>query len=161
MKALTLLLLADVGCALAGGRLRSLAAPSAEVTAQAFVDDETDGGGWVLLFAYDHVGGTNPELVGGTLPLDPLHNFSHALVEDVFPTFDIRDLLDVRFYGRTSAHDRVIHFKTDAAEIRGMALSTDYGFADASVWSSTFTLLNNHSAYLPAATTNAGCGSDP
>ena len=51
------------------------------------VDDVTDGGRWVLLWCYDHLGGTNPALVPGVLPMDNASAasgcFSHAHVRDL------------------------------------------------------------------------------
>ena len=77
---------------------------------QAYVDS-AEGGGWVLLYAYRHVGGTNPELVGNSLPTSPTSGFSHANVNQL-GGFVAEDVVAVRLFARTSAHSRVIHFMT-------------------------------------------------
>merc|ERR1712167_71523 len=58
----------------------------------------------------------------------------------------------VRFYGHTSNHDRVIHFRTEHEVARKMAtLSGDHDNSVA-VWTDSTTLMEGHTAYLPRAT---------
>ena len=68
-----------------------------------------DQDGWVLIAAYDHQAGTNPDLVPGVIPESPTKGFSH-----VWPGTDIgltaSDIAEVRFYCHTSSHNRVINF---------------------------------------------------
>ena len=85
-------------------------------------DMATDSGGWTLVLNYLHQGGSNPALTvkSDSLPLlgsTALGNdesgsslfwghVSNALLDEF--TFS-----EIRFFGRSSGHPRVIHFKTD------------------------------------------------
>jgi len=64
-------------------------------------------------------------------------------------------VLEVRFFCETSLHGRVIHFKTPNEWQRSVAFSGSPTVPNlASQWTSGFTTLSGHSAYLPAATTD-------
>jgi hypothetical protein len=119
-------------------------------------DMTTDGGGWTLVLQYLHAGGTNPDVLArpDSLPLlgsDVLGgdesgsaHWGHAvpsLVAALQPT-------EVRFLGKTSAHARVVHFKT----VRRTAL--DYLTTGAGSFSgiqADFVPLSGHTAHLPGA----------
>lgn len=124
--------------------------------------ESTEGGRWVLLLQYVHRGGTNPVL-RDIIPYNnlPAHS-SAALGTDesaiparwgnisaaylgLFP--DATANLELRFYGRTSAHARIIHFKTDRIIDRwrdnvGNMIGVN----------SSYTLLSGHNANLPRST---------
>ncbi|MDO7877571.1 FG-GAP-like repeat-containing protein [Hymenobacter sp. ASUV-10] len=126
-------------------------------TFQGYVDGTTDGGGWVEILNYLHQGGTNPALNARTSSL-PVQTsaalgadesasataWGHAapaLVASLNPQ-------EVRFYGQSSAHSRVIHFKTSHA---GTLNYLKTGSGDMSGIGASFTALPGHSANLPAA----------
>jgi len=130
----------------------------------AFVDCEVDGGDWVLLWAYAHQGGTNPDLVGGKLPLDPNTGFSHASLHDLQASLGGKigssDIRDVRFYARSSGHNRIIHFKTGnrgIAKIVAGEVGDAAGFNAVRIgeadnwWRKDWTALEGHTAHLPAS----------
>ena len=68
-----------------------------------------DDDGWLLLLAYNHVGGENNELVPGTAPQSPTESYSHIWLNDLGLTAN--DVESVRFYCKTSEHHRVVHFR--------------------------------------------------
>ncbi len=124
-------------------------------------DMVTDGGGWTLVLNYLHAAGTNPDLVlhDTSLPLlgsttlgtdesGTAHwgQASSALIAALDPT-------EVRFYGRTSADDRIINFKV--ARPWAIALAkTGTGSLDG--LPAAFTPLDGHTANLPAQADSFG-----
>ena len=126
---------------------------------QVYCDLSTDGGGWMLMYAYNHIGGQNNALVEGTVPTDPNNGYSHVNVNH-FTGWAEADIEDVRFYCHTSAHNRVIHFKTSNNFHAGAAWDGSSSGNSAGYWSSGYTGLPGHSAYLPAATTSVYSGSN-
>lgn len=137
--------------------------PGTNGRVQAYLDDVTDGGGWLLFWCYAHQGGTNPDLVPGKLPTDPEAGFSHAsflTLEHALGTqLQSSDVAEVRFYARSSGHNRVMHFKTanrgvakmvageagDASGFGTCAVSGAAGWWQGDNWSA----LEGHSAKLP------------
>ena len=111
----------------------------------------TDGGGWQLILAYAHAGGENNALVYGTIPTDPVGGYSHQYLTDM-AGFTSDDIAEVRFYCRTSGHNRVIHFKTSNSFVKGAAFTGSAAGNSPSHWKTGFTALDGHTANLPAAT---------
>ncbi len=119
-------------------------------------DMTTDGGGWTLVLNYNHLINTSPDLKvftdslpiqGQTTPgFDESKTlyWGHAgnLVMTALP-FD-----EIRFYGITSDHIRVIDFKTSHAGTVSYfktGLSSTAGIRD------NYTALAAHSSFLPAS----------
>ncbi|GAA4352150.1 hypothetical protein GCM10023185_11540 [Hymenobacter saemangeumensis] len=124
-------------------------------TFQGYVDATTDGGGWVEILNYVHQGGTNPALNVRTtsLPLQTAAGlgtneggtaaWGHAapsLVNSLNPQ-------ELRFYGQTSAHGRVIHFKTSHAPTLSYFRT---GTGNTQGINNSFTALPGHTANIPA-----------
>lgn len=122
------------------------------------------GGGWILVAQYIHQGGTNPPL-RSIAPHNNLPNFSttplggddsanNALWGEISPAFlqafpDLTSDLELRFVGQTSAHSRLINFKTDAVISRwrdNIGTMLDVNFQ--------YTLLAGHTANLPRSANN-------
>lgn len=125
-----------------------------------YADMTTDGGGWMLVLNYLHVGNTNPALKSFTnssnsLPL--LGSTSLGIDESASTTtwgHAVPSLLnnfsfsEMRFYGKTSNHSRVIHFKTSHA---GTLSYFKTGSGSMSGIQSSYTALTGHTANLPAS----------
>jgi len=116
-----------------------------------------DQDGWVLIAAYDHQAGTNPDLVPGVIPESPTKGFSH-----VWPGTDLgltaSDIAEVRFYCHTRNHDRVIHFSVNNDWIKTAILTGSGSGNDVSYWNSGTTKLEGHTGILPDATDNVHFG---
>lgn len=108
-----------------------------------FVHVEDDGKKWLLILRYNHLGGTNPDLRQidhGDFPI-PLKTDDLLTYNDERETaswghvsneyLSIFKVSEVAFFGITSAHDRVVNFKSSSdgplAYISGSRLSFNSG----------------------------------
>lgn len=127
--------------------------------------DADEGGGWVLVLQYVHDGGTNPELrtvrAGYDLPslsttaLGSGDNryateWGHASVATAAL---LREATELRFFGRTSNHGRVVHFRSTVG-VSGWRGGTN-AFNGLQ---SSFTPLAGHTANLPGTADSFGFG---
>lgn len=119
-------------------------------------DMTTDGGGWTLVLNYNRLSGTDPALNIFTNAL-PLQNHTtpgfdesntpywghagNALMSAI--PFD-----EVRFYGVTTNHNRVMNFKTNHA---GTIAYFKTGLGSMNGIKSKFTPLSGHNTHLPAS----------
>ena len=129
-------------------------------TFQGYVDGITDGGGWVQILNYVHQGGTNPALNARAASLPVQTSAALGADESASATawghaapalIAALNPLEVRFYGQTSAHSRVIDFKTSLAAVLSY-IKTGNGSMTGIGSAGNFTALPGHTAFLPATT---------
>ena len=112
-----------------------------------------EGACWLLVLAYSHVGGENDALVYDTFPASPTGGYSQMQLSTL--GMANADVARTRWYCTTSAHGRVIDFSTSNADVIALVVSDDTSSLDPTDWSTDFTALADHTAYLPAATNDA------
>jgi hypothetical protein len=121
-----------------------------------YCDPITAGGPWMLTYAYNHIGGQNNALVSGTIPISPTAGYSHVDVNTFVDSKanKVFKVNKVRFFCQTAFHARKIHFYTPNAIVNQMAFDGGNTGDVPSIWTSGFTTYADHTAYLPASTTN-------
>ena len=141
--------------------LSALPAGFRTVNERVLVQDED---GWLLMAAYNHQAGTNPNLVSGTTPSSATEGFSH-----IWPGTHLgltaSDIAEVRFYCHSSNHNRVINFSVNNDWVKTAILTGSISGNSVTYWTSGTTKLDGHTANLPDATNhvwpNQGSGSYP
>ncbi len=128
---------------------------------QVYCDQVTDGGGWMMVANYVHQGGTNPTTTvrASDLPLLGSNNLGDT--EAAHPTYwghasnslmNNFTYTEARLYCRTSAHARIVDFKTTNASCLN---SFKTGTGTCSGVSVGYTVLPGHTGNMPA-NVNAG-----
>ena len=117
--------------------------------------DDTEGGGWITILNYLHLGGTNPDVAALTNRLPLIASSTLGTDESASATawghtspalLASLDPAETRWYAETSAHGRVIHFSTPF----GINYLTS-GTGDMIGVNADFTALTGHTANLPAS----------
>jgi gliding motility-associated-like protein len=119
-------------------------------------DMVTDGGGWTLILNYNHLTATNPSLNVRTNSLPLMGQASLGFDESgtIFwghtsnSLFNSLNFSEVRFYAKTSNHNRVINFKTSNQNVLNYFKT---GTGSTSGIATNFSPLAGHTSFLPAA----------
>ncbi len=130
-------------------------------TFQGVLDNDTDGGGWLMVLNYVHLAGDNTDLTIRNTDLPLLGsstvgdneagtaNWGHmgnALAATI-------DFEEVRFYGETTGHNRIVNFKTSYTNVLSY-LKTGLGNVAGINIPTNFTALVGHTANIPGAAFN-------
>jgi hypothetical protein len=110
-----------------------------------------DFDGWILLLAYNHKAGENNALVSKTAPSSPTEGYSHIWLEDLGLTAS--DVESVKFYCKTSAHSRVMHFSSSTDFVKNAIVDGSCAGNQASYWNSSTTKFDDHTTNLPDVAT--------
>ncbi|SMF36131.1 fibrinogen-like YCDxxxxGGGW domain-containing protein [Pseudobacteriovorax antillogorgiicola] len=121
--------------------------------------DMDEDGGWTMVLNYVHLGGTNPptQTLTDRFPQFDKNNLGDDEQNTEFfghvnPAFlSLWTFTELRFFCRTNAHNRVIHFKTDAATCIDY-LKTGVGNCDDV--RNSFTPLTGHIGDIPGVSNN-------
>ena len=106
-----------------------------------------DGDGWFLLLAYNHFSGEDKAIVPGTAPQSPTESYSHVWLNDLGLTAN--DVEAVRFYCKTSKHDRIVHFSTELAYTKQTIVYGTLESNSASYWNTGTTKFADHTGQSP------------
>ena len=109
-----------------------------------------DSSGWILLLAYNHVGGENKALVSGTPPMSQYDGYSHVWLNDLSLTAN--DVESVRFYCTSSNHNRVVHFSAANDWIKKSIVHGSGSGNLVSYWTHETIKFKDHTGYLPDQT---------
>jgi len=124
--------------------------PFRTINERVLVQDED---GWLLMAAYNHQAGTNPNLVSGTTPSSATEGFSH-----IWPGTHLgltaSDIAEVRFYCHSSNHNRVMHFSVNNDWVKTAILTGSISGNSVTYWTSGTTKLDGHTANLPDSATH-------
>jgi len=126
-------------------------------TFQGVLDNNTAGGGWLMILNYVHQGGTNPELNIRNTNLPLLGSSTLGDNEAASSTWGhfgntlaaALDFEEIRFYGQTSLHSRVIDFTTKYPAAISYIKTGSGSFAGINN-AANYTLLGDHTASIPA-----------
>ena len=115
---------------------------NSQIVSKVYCDQDTEGGGWQLLFNYRHTKQQSDfQLDGTAYPLDPIYGVSHTTLQAV--GYNFNEISELRFLCLSTHDNKFIHFITKNPKVIIAAFNEDTTSLTKEDWQSDLDTLHN------------------